>query len=41
MPKSAILCGGFVLLRRGILPAWRRLAQEEEREMEEVCEGVL
>jgi hypothetical protein len=28
-------------LRRGISPAWRRLGQEDEREMEEGGEGFL
>jgi hypothetical protein len=32
---------GIRKLRRGISSDWQRLRQEDEREMEEVCEGVL
>jgi hypothetical protein len=41
MPKSAILCGGFVLLRRGIPPAWRCLCKREKRGIREEGEGYL
>jgi hypothetical protein len=39
--ESTDYADGLLRFRRAIVSVWRCLAQEEEREMEEVCEGVL